>query len=62
MAKAAKFCCLLGLEHGPMVHVRLHQLSFFQWFLLPLPKLDSPEIRSIGLTGLCLSLSPESWG
>jgi hypothetical protein len=30
MAKAAKFCCLLGLEHGPLVLLHYHQFAVFQ--------------------------------
>ena len=30
MAEAAEFCCLLGLEHGPLVLLHHHQLSVFQ--------------------------------
>jgi hypothetical protein len=31
MAEAAKFCCLLRLEHGPLVLFHHHQLSVFQF-------------------------------
>jgi hypothetical protein len=33
MTEAAKFCCLLGLEHGLLVQLHLHQLSVFNIFL-----------------------------
>ena len=33
MNKAAKFCCLLVLEHSPFIMVNLHQLSVFNGFL-----------------------------
>jgi len=32
-AKVAKFCCLLGLEHGPLVLLYLHQFCVFGDFL-----------------------------
>ena len=30
MAKAAEFCCLVELEHGPLILLHYHQLSVFQ--------------------------------
>ena len=33
MAKAAKLCCILGLEHGPLLQVDLHLLSAYDSFL-----------------------------
>jgi hypothetical protein len=32
MTEAVKFCCLLGLELGPLVQLHLHQLSVFHGF------------------------------
>ena len=33
MAKAAEFCWLLGLEHGPFILIYQYQLSAFNVFL-----------------------------
>jgi hypothetical protein len=33
VTEAAKFYCLLGLKHGPLVQLYLHQLSVFNGFL-----------------------------
>ena len=33
MAKATKFCCFLGLEHGLLIQLHLHQLPVFHGFL-----------------------------
>lgn len=33
MAKAAKFYCLMGLEHGPLTQLHLHQLPVVDDFL-----------------------------
>ena len=41
MAEAAEFCCLLGLEHGPLVLLYYHQLCVFQHLhSLSLPVLE----------------------
>jgi hypothetical protein len=34
MAEPAKFCCLLGLENGPLVLLYYYQLSVFNKFIL----------------------------
>lgn len=37
VTKAAKFCCFLGLENGPLIQLHFHQLSVFSDFFLPKP-------------------------
>jgi hypothetical protein len=33
MGETAKFCCLVGLEHGPLALLHLHQFFGFDDFL-----------------------------
>ena len=49
MAEAAKFCCLLELEHGPLVQLHLHQLSVLT---VSLPKFGFPETCSVDQVSL----------
>jgi hypothetical protein len=46
MAEAAKFSCLLGSEHGPLIQFYLYQFSVFNGFLLSL-NLAGLELRDL---------------
>jgi hypothetical protein len=62
MPEAAKFYCLLGLEHGSLVQIHAHQLSVFKSFLqcLSLAVLELALWTRLALNSeVCLPQPPE---
>lgn len=65
MAEVVKFCCLLGLEHGILIQLHLHQLSIFSGFLqcLSLAFLERRTSQPSGSRGRrIISLGPSHHG
>ena len=57
MAKATEFCCLLELEHSPLVLLHYHQLSVFQLLhCISLAVMELALQTDIELRGLWLCL------
>jgi hypothetical protein len=61
MAKAAKVCCLLGMEPDPLVLLHYHQLSVFQLlYYLSLAILELALETDLELRDLLASVSWDS--